>query len=305
MKPTPIALAALLAATAPAFADVAPPDGFSSARTQSLSTNLHYVRDGGPGETVILMHGWPQTWASWIEVMPLLAEDYDVIAVDIRGAGESDTPDSGYDKKTMAGDILGLMDELEVETANIVGHDIGGMTAFAFASQFPDRTSTVTIIDVPLPGTPIFDMIMQDPRAWHFPFHAAPNVPEVLTAGREEFYYGDFLTKMDAGAGGITDHEIEITVDAYSDSETARAGFEWYRAVSQDAEDNAGFFETPLTMPVLGLNAGRLAPFPYVAQMMEPLAIMVEGQARDSGHWIPETRPEELAELMDDFFTRH
>jgi len=300
-----LSLAAMLAATNPAFAEVLPPEGFTSARTETLAVNLHYVRDGGPGETVILMHGWPQTWASWIEVMPLLAQDYDVIAVDIRGAGKSDTPDGGYDKKTMAGDVLGLMDELGIESANIVGHDIGGMTGFAFASQFPERTETLTVVDVPLPGTPIFTMIAQNPLAWHFSFHAAPNIPEALTLGREAFYYADFLTKMDAGAGGITDHEIRITVDAYSDPERARAGFNWYRAFAQDAEDNRQFMETPLTMPVLGLNAGRLAPFPYVVQMMEPLAETVEGQALDSGHWIPETRPEKLAALLADFFSRH
>ncbi|WP_299867981.1 alpha/beta hydrolase [uncultured Hoeflea sp.] len=300
-----LVLAGALAAATPALADVSPPEGFTSARTETLEVNLHYVRDGGPGETVILLHGWPQTWASWIEVMPLLSPDYDVIAVDIRGAGKSDTPEGGYDKKTMAGDILGLMDELGIESANIVGHDIGGMTAFAFASQFSERTDTLTIVDVPLPGTPIFEMIARNPLAWHFAFHSAPNVPETLTVGREDFYYTDFLEKMDAGAGGITEHEIQITVDAYSDPESARAGFNWYRAFPQDAEDNQIFMETPLTMPVLGLNAGRLAPFPYVVQMMEPLAETVEGQALDSGHWIPETRPAETADLLDDFFNRY
>lgn len=305
MKHALITLVAALMAANPVQADVAPPDGFASARTETLEVNLHYVRDGGPGETIILMHGWPQTWASWIEVMPLLSADYDVIAVDIRGAGKSDTPQGGYDKKTMAGDILGLMNELGIESANIVGHDIGGMTAYAFASQFPERTVTLTIVDVPLPGTQIFEMIARNPLAWHFAFHSAPNVPEALTLGREEFYYTDFLTKMDAGAGGITEFEIQITLDAYSDPENARAGFNWYRTFAQDAQDNRVFMETPLTMPVLGLSAGRLAPFPYVVEMMEPLASTVEGRALDSGHWIPETRPEEMAALLADFFSRH
>ncbi len=287
------------------FADVTLPDGFESARMTGAEVNLHYVRDGGDGETVILLHGWPQTWASWIEVMPLLSDDYDVIAVDLRGAGSSDKPDAGYDKRTMAADIMALMDALDIESANIVGHDIGGMTAFAFASQFPEATDTVTIIDVPLPGTPVFDMIAADPRAWHFAFHAAADVPEALTTGNEQFYYSHFMQQMDAGSGGITDYEIAITVDAYSDPANATAGFNWYRAFAQDAEDNQVFMETPLEMPVLGLNAERLAPFPYVVQMMEPLAIQVEGQTIDSGHWIPETQPELLSELLDGFFTRN
>ncbi len=302
----PLTSVAILGLSASAgFADVTLPDGFESARMTGAEVNLHYVRDGGDGETVILLHGWPQTWASWIEVMPLLSADYDVIAVDLRGAGASDKPDAGYDKRTMATDIMALMDELEIESANIVGHDIGGMTAFAFASQFPDATDTVTIIDVPLPGTPIFDMIAADPRAWHFAFHAAADVPEALTTGNEQFYYSHFMHQMDAGSGGITDFEIAITVDAYSDPANATAGFNWYRAFAQDAEDNQVFMETPLEMPVLGLNAERLAPFPYVVQMMEPLATQVEGQTIDSGHWIPETQPELLSELLDGFFTRN
>ena len=153
--------------------------------------------------------------------------------------------------------------------------------------------------------TPIFDAISADPRAWHFSFHAAADVPERLTAGNEAFYYGHFMEEMDAGAGGITDHEIGVTVDAYSNPANAAAGFEWYRAFPRDAEQNAIFMETPLEMPVLGLNAERLAPFPYVVQMMEPIATTVEGQALDSGHWIPETRPEELSALLAAFFTRH
>lgn len=305
MRYVPTVLAALVVSVGYAVADVAPPEGFAPARTQTLDVNLHYVRDGGPGETVILLHGWPQTWASWIEVMPLLAADYDVIAVDLRGAGGSDIPQAGYDKATMAGDIRALMEELGIASANIVGHDIGGMTAFAFASQFPDATDTLTIVDTPVPGTPIFDAISADPRAWHFSFHAAADVPERLTAGNEAFYYGHFMEEMDAGAGGITDHDIGVTVDAYSNPANAAAGFEWYRAFPRDAEQNAIFMETPLEMPVLGLNAERLAPFPYVVQMMQPIATTVEGQALDSGHWIPETRPEELSALLADFFTRH
>lgn len=296
---------ALALSTSFAFAEVNLPEGFESARTTDAEVNLHYVRDGGAGETVILLHGWPQTWASWIEVMPLLSANYDVIAVDLRGSGGSDRPDAGYDKRTMAADVMALMNELGIESANIVGHDIGGMTAFAFASQFPDATDTVTIIDVPLPGTPIFDIISADPRAWHFSFHAALDVPEALTTGNEQFYYGHFMQQMDAGSGGITDYEIAITVDAYSDPANAIAGFNWYRAFSQDAEDNRVFMETPLEMPVLGLNAERLAPFPYVVQMMEPIALQVEGQTIDSGHWIPETQPELLSELLDGFFTRN
>lgn len=286
-------------------ADVAPPSGFASAKMTKSDVNLRYMRDGGTGEVVILLHGFPQTWSSWIKVMPLLSADYDVIVPDLRGVGGSDKPKDGYDKKTSAQDIKNLMDELGIKKANIVGHDIGGMIAYAFAAQYPGMAESITIMDVPIPGTPIFTAISQDPRAWHFAFHKDPTVPEALVTGREQFYYSNFMQRVDAGTGKIGKTEIDEAVSAYSDPATMTTGFNWFRTADQDEKDNSEYFKTQLTMPVLGLNAGKLAPFPYIVEMMKPLATTVEGQAMDSGHWIPESLPEETASLLDAFFKRH
>eukprot|EP00190_Bangiopsis_sp_CCMP1999_P000628 CAMPEP_0198730844 /NCGR_PEP_ID=MMETSP1475-20131203/26653_1 /TAXON_ID= ORGANISM="Unidentified sp., Strain CCMP1999" /NCGR_SAMPLE_ID=MMETSP1475 /ASSEMBLY_ACC=CAM_ASM_001111 /LENGTH=249 /DNA_ID=CAMNT_0044493711 /DNA_START=332 /DNA_END=1082 /DNA_ORIENTATION=- len=227
------------------------------------------------------------------------AAKYDVIAVDLRGVGLSDKPSTGYDKKTMAEDIAALMDELGVESAHIVGHDIGGMTGFAFASMYPKRTHSFTIMDVPIPGTPAFDNIASNPLAWHFAFHAAEEVPEALTTGREVFYYGEFIRSLWGAPNALTPGQIQVTIDAYSSPKTATAGFNWYREFSQDAEDNEEFFEQgKLQMPVLALNAGRLSPQPYVLQMMKQLAVDVRGQAVDSGHWIPEEQPALVVKLL-------
>jgi pimeloyl-ACP methyl ester carboxylesterase len=295
----------LLASTSLAFAGAQPPTGFKSEMQKTGDVKLHYVRDGGEGEVVILLHGFPQTWSEWIKIMPSLSKDHDVIAVDLRGVGGSDKPKDGYDKKTNAQDIKRLMDELGIQKANIVGHDIGGMIAYAFAAQFPEMTQTVTIMDVPLPGTPIFTAISRDPRAWHFSFHDDPVAPEQMVTGKEQFYYSYFMQRVDAGSGVIGETEIKHAVEAYSVPETMRTGFEWFRAAKQDAEDNKVFMAKKLEMPVLGLNAGKLAPFPYIVDMMKPLAVTVEGQPLDSGHWIPETVPDQLSALLIDFFKRH
>jgi pimeloyl-ACP methyl ester carboxylesterase len=238
-------------------------------------------------------------------MMPLLSDNYDVIAVDLRGVGGSDKPKDGYDKKTSAQDIKALMDELGIARANIVGHDIGGMIAYAFAAQFPDAAESITIIDVPLPGTPIFTAISQDPRAWHFSFHSDPVAPEALTTGQEEFYYRYFMERVDAGSGVIGDAEIAEAVAAYSVPETAKTGFNWFRTAPQDDIDNAEYMKAKLEMPVLGLNGGRLMDFPYIVEMMKPLATIVEGQTLDSGHWIPETVPEETVAILDAFFQKY
>jgi pimeloyl-ACP methyl ester carboxylesterase len=228
-----------------------------------------------------------------------------VIAVDLRGVGRSDKPKDGYDKKTSAQDIKNLMVELGIKQANIVGHDIGGMIAYAFAAQFPEMATSIVIMDVPIPGTDIFNMVAQDPRAWHFAFHKVPAVPEGLVTGREKYYYSDFMRRVDAGMGKIGSAEIADAVMAYKDPKTMTTGFDWFRTADQDAKDNKEFFKTKLTMPVLGLNAGKLAPFPYVVEMMKPYATVVEGQAMESGHWIPESLPEETVKLLDTFFKKY
>jgi pimeloyl-ACP methyl ester carboxylesterase len=299
-----IGLASLLL-TSTAMAKTALPAGFKSAKTSKAEVNLRYVRDGGTGETVILLHGFPQTWSSWVKMMPLLSPNYDVIAVDLRGVGGSDKPKAGYDKKTSAQDIKALMDELGIKKANIVGHDIGGMIAYAFAAQYPDMAESITIIDVPIPGTDIYKAVSQDPRAWHFAFHNDPSVPEALVSGRERFYYGNFMRRVDAETGKIGPKEISEAVAAYSVPATMTTGFNWFRTFGQDVTDNKEFFKTKLTTPVLGLNAGKLAPFPYVVEMMKPYATTVEGQMMDSGHWIPESVPEETVKLLDDFFKKY
>jgi pimeloyl-ACP methyl ester carboxylesterase len=298
------ALTSLFLATS-VSAEVQLPAGFTATKQQSGEVKLYYVRDGGPGETVILLHGFPQTWSSWKKMMPLLSADYDVIAVDLRGVGGSDKPKSGYDKKTSAQDIKALMDELGIKKANIVGHDIGGMIAYAFAAQFPEMAESITIIDVPIPGTEIFTAISHDPRAWHFAFHDDPTVPEVLVTGKEQFYYSNFMQRVDAGTGKIGKEEISEAVTAYTVPETMTTGFNWFRTADQDALDNKEYFKTKLTMPVLGLNAGKLAPFPYVVEMMKPFATTVEGQTLDSGHWIPESVPDETVKLLNDFFKKY
>lgn len=308
MKTLVSALFALLVSTSALSAEaaLAPiPAGFTSAMQKKGDVKLHYVRDGGPGEVVILLHGFPQTWSMWSKVMPLLSPNYDVIAVDLRGVGKSDKPIGGYDKKTSAQDIKLLMDELGIKKANIVGHDIGGMIAYAFAAQFPDMAQSIVIMDVPIPGTEIFTMISQDPRAWHFSFHKDPRAPEALVKGKEQFYYSDFMKRVDAGTGVIGDLEINEAVAAYSVPATMTTGFNWFRTADQDAIANKEFMKTKLKMPVLGLNAGKLAPFPYVVEMMKPFAITVEGQTMDSGHWIPESLPKETAAILDAFFKKY
>ncbi len=290
-----------------AFASVpgSMPDGFESKTIQAGEIKMRFVRGGQGPESVILLHGWPQDWYSWHKVMPLLADEYDVIAVDLRGIGGSDKPETGYNKTTMAGDIAGLMNSLNIEKAHIVGHDIGGQTAFAFGYAFPMKAISLTIIDTPIPGTEMFAMISRDPRAWHFAFHAAPEVPERLIQGREEYYLGHFYKSLQGTNPSISEEEVKYYAGIYSDPKTLTAGFNFYRAYAKDTEENKVFMNKPLNIPVLAVNPGVLVPFPYVTQMLKPLAPQITGVTIEgTGHWIAEENPKELVKALKAFFAQ-
>ena len=282
------------------------PPGFEHRFADANGISLHYVRDGGPGSTVILLHGWPQDWYQWHEVMPLLQGEHDVIAVDLRGIGGSSKPDRGYDKATLAADISGLMESQGINEAHIVGHDIGGQTAVSFAYAYPQKTKTLTVIDVPTPGTELFEEISMDPRAWHWRFHANVDLAMLLVSGRQREYFEYFFARFAAGIPGVTEQEINYYAHVYSDPDTLRAGFEFYAAFDEDHARNKELFKTPLELPALAVNSSETVPFPHVTQALSTFARDTEGfTPRPSGHWIPDQHPEQLAEVLKDFFARH
>src|SRR6266480_4739708 len=136
---------------------------------------LHYVTAGEGDRSVVLLHGFPQTWWEWRHVIPpLIDAGFRVIVPDYRGAGNSSRPAGGYDKRTMAGDIHRLVhDHLRITNpVALVGHDIGLMVAYAYAQAYRHDVSHLVIMDAPLPGTTVFDRLRSDPRVWHFPFMA-------------------------------------------------------------------------------------------------------------------------------------
>lgn len=133
------------------------PGNFTSAFAEVNGTTLHYVA-GGQGEPLVLLPGWPVTWWEFRKVMPLLAQRYRVIAVDLRGMNLSAKPPSGYDKKTMARDVLELTRQLGYSTINLAGHDIGAMVAFSYAANFPDAVSKLAIMEVGHPDSSLYDL---------------------------------------------------------------------------------------------------------------------------------------------------
>ena len=232
--------------------------------------------------------------------MPALAEKYTVIAVDYRGAGDSARPASGYDKRTMAEDVYQLVTGLGFRRAHIVGHDIGGMVAYAYAAQHPTAAQTLTILDVPLHGSKIYEQVA--PQVWWFGFHRQPDVPEAMTVGKERDYLDWFYKNQSANPAAITADAINEYVRCYSSPGGMRAGFETYRAFPIDALNNTESFKTKLTMPVLALGGERSAA-PFIVAMMREAASDVRGGAiENAGHWLTEEQPEKLTQALLAFF---
>jgi pimeloyl-ACP methyl ester carboxylesterase len=268
---------------------------------------LHFVTAGKGERAIVLLHGFPQTWWQWRAVIPaLVAAGFQVIAPDYRGAGHSWRPAGGYDKQTMAGDIQRLLREhLQIEDPVVlVGHDIGLMVAYAYAQRYRDEVSHLAVVDAPLPGTAVFDRLRSDPRVWHFAFHGARDVAEMLVTGRERAYLQAFFNARSSDPSAIGESDLEIYVSAYSAPGALRAGFELYRAFDLDAQDNrvALMRKGKLTLPVLAVGGAMSTSGPLVEQMMHEVAEDVTGiRVPDTAHWIAEENPEAFVAALLDF----
>jgi pimeloyl-ACP methyl ester carboxylesterase len=309
--------AAAQSASPPATADVSDAalvrklPGFSEGNVTANGVRLHYV-SGGKGSPVLLLPGWPQTWWGYHKIMPQLARHHRVIAVDIRGMGASDKPAAGYDKKTMAGDIAGLVRSLGLGKVAVVGHDIGSMVAYSFAANHPDLTSRVVLLDVAppdaslakwplLPGVGTFGDKVGDGShayAWWFAYHQVPELHARLAVdGRiriEQDWFFHYLLKDDASVDAF---DRDVFAAAYGSADAIRAGDGWYQAFPQDIIDDEGY--APLTMPVLALGGPG---YSWLASVLPAKAKGVKVvRIANSGHFIPDEVPDELLRQLDGF----
>ena len=281
------------------------PEGFESRMIETTHTDIHIVYERGEGEAVVLIHGWPQDWSEWRHVMPQLAENYQVVALDLRGVGASGVPTDGYDKQTIATDIVAVLDALEIGKAHFVGHDIGGMVAFTLAANHADRALSVTIADVPLPGLASFDIIAKDPRAWHFGFHTTTDLAVEIVEGDEIAYFSHFYDALSMNKNAFTEADIARFAAAYDGEDRLRAGFAFYAAFPEDAEalvkaDLSGAPEILL----LGGETSMAGLLPMIADELQAKgAASVSTAVIDgAGHWIAEENPDAVADALDAFF---
>ncbi len=239
--------------------------GFTNQYATVNGVQLHYV-EGGIGKPLICLPGWPQTWYSYHPVAIELSKLYRVIIVDIRGMGSSEKPEAGYDKKTMAKDILELIKHLRLEKVYMMGHDIGGMVAMSFAFNYPDFTEKLVVLDgahpgegmlqmplIPAPGTFSEKMDGNMPYAWWMSFNQVKGLPEKLLEGRFQYLIDWLFNYVMIDDSKMTSFERAVSAAAYNDKESIRASNGWYQTFTQDIEDAKTY--RPLAMPVLGIGS--------------------------------------------------
>ncbi|HUK07474.1 MAG TPA: alpha/beta hydrolase [Stellaceae bacterium] len=259
-----------------------------------------HVRIGGSGAAVVLLHGYGETGDMWAPLAADLARDHTVVVPDLRGLGLSSRPAGGYDKKTQAGDLAGVLDMLKIAKADLVTHDIGNMVGYAFAAQRPGRVTKFVLIDAPLPGIGPWDEITRSHALWHFSFWG-PDA-ERLVAGRERIYLDRFWNEFSADPRNFSEAAREHYAKLYAQPGAMHSGFEQFKAFDQDAADNKAFLaKGKLAMPVLAVG-GEKSFGPMMATVMRAVATNVtEAVVPRSGHWVMEENPTATIKLVTDF----
>ncbi len=282
------------------------PAGFTDTFT-SRYIDTHGLRQhaviGGQGPPLLLVHGWPENWYAWRLLMPALARDFEVVAVDQRGVGLTDKPQDGYDTGTLAGDLAAMMDELGHQRFAAVGHDTGFAICYALAADHADRVARVGLLELPgSPGTapppPLFLPGPLNDRLWHLTFNRIDGLNEQLVAGREDLF---FRWEFDAAAKRLADDVIGYYVGLLSNPDSLRGSFGWYRALEASIAQNEQRATRRLTMPVLGIG-GEMSFGENVGNGVRAVADDVQSLViPGTGHFLAEESPDELLAALTAF----
>ncbi|WP_394839324.1 alpha/beta hydrolase [Pendulispora rubella] len=249
---------------------------------------------------IVLIHGWPQSSRAFSRVMQHLADEFYVLAPDLPGVGASRVPAASGSKSLLARHVRDVVQACGARRVVVAGHDVGGMIAFAYVRGFAAELEGVVIVNTVIPGLePAWSKVLSNPYVWHFAFHSIPKMPEVLVSGHQRPYFDFFFDAISRTPKAITDEARDAYARDYGHVEALRAGFDWYRAMSKDAEENAKRIE--VTTPVLNVR-GDADPGPmrdYLEGLSASGLTHVRGETLEgSGHFAAEEAPEALARLL-------
>jgi pimeloyl-ACP methyl ester carboxylesterase/quercetin dioxygenase-like cupin family protein len=294
-----LAVAVFTIAVTFSYAQPSLPASFQAKTVHSAAGADIFVRWGGTGPVVVLIHGYAENSDSWAPLAADLMKDHTVVVPDLRGIGRSSKPDGGYDKKTQAQDIRAVVTALGYDKSFVVAHDIGNMVAYAYAALYPDKVERLVVMDAPIPGIDPWNTILLNPGVWHFNFHGRD--AERLVQGRERIYFDRIWDDFTGDPSKPDEATRNFFTASYSQPGGMRAGFAQFTAFSQDAADNQVFQQVKLTMPVLAVG-GEKSFGSLQAVIMRHVATNVqEAVVPGSGHWLMEERPVYTVALVRKF----
>ncbi|KPN91390.1 alpha/beta fold hydrolase [Pseudomonas nunensis] len=292
----------LLALSLPALADVTPfPAAFLTKDIPVEGVTMH-VRVGGKGPAVVLLHGFGDTGDMWAPLAADLAKDHTLVVPDLRGMGLSSIPDSGFDKKTQAGDIRGVLAALGIEHSVVIGHDIGTMVAFAYAARYPQLTDRLVVMDAPVPGITPWNEIVRSPMLWHFDF-GGPDA-ERLVAGRERIYLDRFWNEFAGDPSKVDEATRQHYAKLYARPGAMHAAFAQFRSIRQDAVDNEATMKNRLKMPVLAIGGEKSFGNNEAIVMRNAADKVTEVVIPGAGHWLMEEAPTATIRAIRDFIAQ-
>jgi pimeloyl-ACP methyl ester carboxylesterase len=290
----PVAIAGLGSAAA----GIKPWPAAFKAQEMQVSGGTQYVRVGGQGPAVVLLHGFGDTGDMWVPLAEVLMKDHTVVVPDLRGMGLSSHPEGGYEKTAQARDLAGILDRLGIQKADLVTHDIGNMVGYAFAALYPERATKWVVMDAPLPGVGHWDDQLKNPKVWHFNFRG-PDV-ERLVAGRERILLDRFYNELSANPAGIDEQTRDHYAALYARPGAIHSAFSGqFAAFAQDAIDNQGLLaKGKLTLPVLAIGGDHSYGAKLATEIGFAAAHVRGAVIANSGHWIMEEQPEQALAMI-------
>jgi pimeloyl-ACP methyl ester carboxylesterase len=268
-------------------------------------TTLHYVSAGAKGSPILLVHGFPESWWTFHKLIPLLAKTHRVVAVDLRGFGDSDTKPGNYDSATTAEDLHQLIKTLGLGAVHLAGQDIAGGTVFRLAATHPDDVASFIGIEMGLAGFGLESLAdITHGGSWHIGVLAAPRIAEMLFPGRERDVLGGWaFPSMTAVPGAISETDVDEFVRVYSRADGWRGPIGLYQSMLSEGDDLKALAAThPLTIPALAVGGfGGTMTLNTLNQVTQ--GDLASVQLDDIGHYVAMEAPDALAQAMLSFLS--
>lgn len=279
--------------------------GATHHRVAVNGTHLHYVSAGSAGPAVLLVHGFPESWWAFHKVIPLLAQSHRVIALDLRGFGDSDCADGDFTSAIAALDLHGLITALGLGPVHLVAQDISGAAAFRLAATYPEDVLSFTAIEMGLAGFGLENLAdVAKGGAWHIGVMAAPGIPEMLLAGRESAFLGQFMfPAMCATANAITETDVAEFARGYARPGGWRGASGLYAAMLQEGGEIVSLAQGGrFAAPVLTIGAGGGGFTAHTLGAAAPGREIRSTLLNGVGHYAAMEAPQAVADALLDFF---